>query len=130
MSHRHHAFSLIELLIVLAILGILAALVVPKYSDATDEAYESTVKRQLQSVRAQIELYRTDHGNPDLIAQQWTPLVTGEYLKQAPENPLNELSVVAGAPAAGVGWVWRDGGHGTFQIYATTDEQTAEYIEQ
>jgi len=57
------AFTLVEILIVVLILGILAAIVIPKFSDATQQARESQLKKDLQSIRAQLELYKTQHGN-------------------------------------------------------------------
>jgi len=56
------AFTLVELLIVVVILGILAAIVVPQFSDASQDAQESAVVQNLQSMRAQIELFRFHHG--------------------------------------------------------------------
>ena len=55
--------TLVEILIVVLVLGILAAIVIPKFSDATQQARESQLKKDLQSIRAQLELYKTQHGN-------------------------------------------------------------------
>jgi general secretion pathway protein G len=54
-------FTLVEILIVVVILGILAAIVIPQFSQASTEARESNLISNLQSVRAQIELYRIQH---------------------------------------------------------------------
>ena len=55
-ARARQAFTLIEILIVVVILGILAAMVIPQFVDVTDKAHEANVKAQLQTVRAQIEL--------------------------------------------------------------------------
>ncbi|MEM7227674.1 MAG: prepilin-type N-terminal cleavage/methylation domain-containing protein [Planctomycetota bacterium] len=59
---QNRAFTLIEILIVVVILGILAAIVVPQFSEASDDAAESSVKSTLQTVRAQLELYKFKNG--------------------------------------------------------------------
>ena len=51
------AFTLIEILIVVVILGILAAIVIPQFTDASQEAMEASVVTQLQTLRSQIELH-------------------------------------------------------------------------
>jgi len=104
------AFTLIEILIVVVILGILAAIVIPQFTDASAQAQDSSVRSQLQTIRGQIELYRVKNGgaDPDLSAD-WTALtdVNPPYLHSAPKNPLQDNSTtLAAAPAAGVGWVW------------------------
>ena len=56
-------FTLVEILIVVIILGILAAIVIPKFSDATDQARDSQLRKDLRTVRTQLELYKVQHGN-------------------------------------------------------------------
>lgn len=51
-------FTLIEILIVVVIVGILASMVVPKFADARRDASVSSVRNQLQTLRAQLEVYR------------------------------------------------------------------------
>ena len=52
------AFTLVEILIVVVILGILAAIVVPQFTNASTEAQAGNVATQLQTIRGQIELFR------------------------------------------------------------------------
>jgi len=103
------AFTLIEILIVVVILGILAAVVVPQFTNASEDANDAAVRTQLQTLRGQIELYRAQIGSdPTLIGVTgWTELMENDYLMVAPMNPLTSSTSVKAAAEAGLGWVWR-----------------------
>lgn len=118
-------FTLIEILIVVVILGILAAVVVPQFTNAADDANDAAVRTQLQTLRGQIELYRAQNSaDPDLLGTGWVDLIDGDYLMISPSNPLTSSSTIQAAAAAGVGWVWRDKGNGTSGLYATAADGT------
>ncbi len=59
---KNRAFTLIELLIVVAIIGILAAIAVPNFLNAQIRAKVSRAKADLTSIRTALEMYATDHG--------------------------------------------------------------------
>lgn len=69
------AFSLVELMIVVAVLGILAAIVVPQFQSHATQAKQATVKDNLRILRAAIELYTAQHGDlpPGYFDGQPTP---------------------------------------------------------
>ncbi|HLF10429.1 MAG TPA: prepilin-type N-terminal cleavage/methylation domain-containing protein [Gammaproteobacteria bacterium] len=59
---RNRGFSLVELLIVVIILAILAAIVVPQFADTTTDARDSAIDSNLAAMRSAIQLYRQQHG--------------------------------------------------------------------
>ena len=54
-------FTLVELLIVVIILAILAAIIIPQFSGATDDAEQAAYDTNIANVRAAIDLYRQQH---------------------------------------------------------------------
>jgi len=103
------AFTLVEILVVVIILGILAAIVLAQFSGTTSEARLNALRRDLQTVRAQLQLYRIEHGGyPDATTTDaWTAQMTeptdadgnpgtdfGPYLHTFPTNPFNDSSTV------------------------------------
>src|SRR2546423_3452358 len=69
-------FTLVEILIVVIILGILAAIVIPQFTNASQDARKNSLTSQLQTIRSQLELYKMQHldKNPDLLL---LPAATG-----------------------------------------------------
>ena len=109
-------FTLVEILIVVVILGILAAIVIPQFTDASTEANESRLASDLQMMRSQIELYKIQHLDqlPDITSSSAfaTDMTVGDsnggpYMHKVPTNPFNNLNtVVAGTTADGSsGWM-------------------------
>ncbi|MCP4833368.1 MAG: prepilin-type N-terminal cleavage/methylation domain-containing protein [Phycisphaera sp.] len=78
-------FTLIEILIVVVILGILAAIIVPQFTDAAQEAGASSARSQLQSLRSQIELHRVQ--NNGAAPADLAELVTDGYIRSVPSWP-------------------------------------------
>uniref|UniRef100_A0A7C2JX02 Prepilin-type N-terminal cleavage/methylation domain-containing protein n=1 Tax=Schlesneria paludicola TaxID=360056 RepID=A0A7C2JX02_9PLAN len=60
-SFRRRAFTLVEVLIVVVILGILAATVLPQFGNANKDAQESALRQDLQLLRSQIQLFKFQH---------------------------------------------------------------------
>lgn len=59
---RNYAFTMIELLTVIAIIAILAAILFPVYSRVKDSAYRSSDMSNMNAIRTALQLYRTDQG--------------------------------------------------------------------
>jgi general secretion pathway protein G len=139
MSSRR-GFTLVEILIVVIILGILAAIVVPQFTNASSDARTSSISRTLQTIRSQIEVFKIQHGdyaptqtaiaNWQLFLGRSTTTETnitnpagtdfGPYIAVAPVNPYNGKSAVGAAAATTVGWVYNSsGGQYTFQAVNT-----------
>jgi len=99
---QKQGFTVMEIFIVIIILGIIAAIVVPKFSQASSEARLENLVSDLQMVRSQIELYKIQH--KDLLPgqsakggsineQNFKVALTvrgsdgmGPYLKKLPKN--------------------------------------------
>jgi general secretion pathway protein G len=120
---RSRGFTLVEILIVVIILGILAAIVIPQFTNASTEARNNSTSSLLQTLRSQIELYKLQHNDelpPTLgtSTNDWDEMVTqtdalhaafvagtsttgpfGPYMQAAPKNVLNGSSVVEGVAA-------------------------------
>jgi general secretion pathway protein G len=114
-SMKYKAFTLVEILIVVIILGILAAIVLPKFSNASAEARASMLADNLRLFRSQIQVYKEQHmgipPGPDAqtfcdqmtkasnrngeTAAPGTPGFTyGPYFSQMPMNPINGKNTV------------------------------------
>lgn len=106
-------FTLVEILIVVVILGILAAIVIPQFTNASSEAKLSNLKSNLQAVRAQIELYKIrNEDHSPTVASFESDMTTrdanmnGPYLQCIPENPYTNTNTVATWNSAGATDAW------------------------
>ena len=125
-------FTLVEILIVVVILGILAAIVIPQFTEASTEAKVSRVGSDLQMMRSQLELYKVQHNdnlpavadfNDAMTKCSAVDTATGEYVEPAdadravtpfgpymqkiPTNPYTGCHGV-GAEGDGIGWIYDD----------------------
>lgn len=92
-------FTLVEILIVVVILGILAAIVVPQFTNAANEARGGNVDTQQSTIENQLELWAARNNGiyPDLVTDGWgevgvddETMVGMDYLKAVPINPFNQ----------------------------------------
>ncbi len=122
-------FTLVEILIVVVILGILAAIVIPQFTEASTEAKTSSLCTDLQTMRSQIELYKIQHNDLLPAASGDTALdfqarmcaqtnIAGDagsdygpYLQKIPTNQFVDSNLVeidgtvgGGVATAGPGW--------------------------
>lgn len=109
-TRRMTGFTLVEILIVVVILGILAAIVIPQFTSASQEAVKGALQSQLQTIDSQLELFRVRNQGAfpplpdatDLINGGWGILVSAQYLKEAPFNGFTNTSNIVG-PVTGTG---------------------------
>jgi prepilin-type N-terminal cleavage/methylation domain-containing protein len=133
-SHRS-GFTLVELLIVVLILAILAAVVIPQFANASADAKESSLRSNLATIRQAISLYRVQHDETYPGQGGWSEFVTqlttgtladgtpgskyGPYLRTGfPDNPVTAtgtgktVTTMPSGPSGSEAW-----------IYCTTDGQ-------
>ena len=134
------AFTLVEILIVVVILGILAAIVVPQFTSATQDSQAGNIKSQLGQLQRQVELYRAKNNSfPAFATEGWgttadvTSMIGGNFIKAAPVNPAwpdqtaaarSTIGVVTAAGTRGsatAGWVWNSADN---SIYASHFNET------
>lgn len=125
-------FTLVELLIVVIIMGILAAVVIPQFKSSADETRESAMMNHLRSLRSAIELYTIQHNDtpPGTVSgtSNWNNFTThmttstdengdagteyGPYFPRGvPRNPINEMNTgtvgpIPNAPDDNTGWYY------------------------
>ncbi len=100
LKSQHDGFTLLEVMVVVVILGILAALVVPKIISRPDEARIIAVKQDIASLQQALKLYRLDSQRYPTTEQGLQALVTrpatapipgnwksGGYVERLPRDP-------------------------------------------
>jgi len=124
MRSARKAFTLVEVLIVVIVLGILAAIVVPQFSEASTDAKVSSLSTNLQIIRGQIAMYKLQHNDTLPALKTFTEQMTqfskedgtyhatdrtnyplGPYLQTIPNNPYTGTNDVT-KDAAGATKAW------------------------
>ncbi len=62
-TNKHAAFTLVELLIVIIIIAVLAAIAIPKFANQSVRSKESAVRAELSLLRNAVELFKNDCGS-------------------------------------------------------------------
>ncbi len=80
-------FTVIELLVVLAVMGLLLAIAAPRYAQHVDAAREVALRQDLSAMRDAIDKYKSDQGTyPANLAD----LATRHYLSSVPVDPITQ----------------------------------------
>ena len=99
---KQGGFTLIEVMVVVVILGILAAILVPKVMDRPDQARKIKAKQDIRALEAALNLYKldnfvyptTDQGLEALLEKPSSPEPAnwkeGGYLDRMPKDPWNQ----------------------------------------
>lgn len=82
---RRRGFTLIELIVVMAIIGLLVSIAAPRYMDSVARAREATLRSSLAVMREAIDRYAADRGRYPESLQE---LVDARYLRTLPEDPM------------------------------------------
>lgn len=82
-----HGFTLVELMVVMAIIALLLALAMPRYFNHLERSRETILKQDLAVMRDAIDKYHGDRGRyPDSLEE----LVSARYLRMLPVDPITE----------------------------------------
>jgi general secretion pathway protein G len=112
---RNAAFTLVEVLIVVVIMAVLAATIIPQFSDSTKDAKVSSANFNLHTLRSQIQLYKSQHdgkvptsalaelvGKTDSKGTIDASGDYGPYVSEIPSNPFtdaNSVTAITNSPA-------------------------------
>jgi prepilin-type N-terminal cleavage/methylation domain-containing protein len=112
-------FTLIELMIVVAIIGILAAIAIPKFADLITKSKESAAKGVLGTVRGAVTIYYSDTEGVYPLGDSLASLATsGKYLDSVPLITIPRQSTSGSATP----------GHGALASSAVTSNDLGGYV--
>jgi prepilin-type N-terminal cleavage/methylation domain-containing protein len=102
LAKNKKGFTLVELLIVIVILGILAAIVIARFAGATKESKEANLKGNLRTIRAAIEMFKANSKSNsypptvnDLVAGTLTDVDNKTFMERTPIDPFYRANATA-----------------------------------
>lgn len=84
---RVRGFTLVELLVVMAIIATLLTLVAPRYIQSVDRSREAVLRTNLKLLRSAIDQHYADRG---AYPESLETLVNRRYIREIPEDPISE----------------------------------------
>ena len=118
---RQRGFTLLELMIVISIIIILAAVALPQYQKTLMHARETVLRDDLFRIRSLIDQYSADKGK---LPQSLDDLVTAGYMREVPTDPITEQkdwNIVTGDDPYST-----EGGSGVIDIHSSSSEVSTE----
>lgn len=104
---KQRAFTLIELMVVMAIVALLLSIAAPRYFNHLERAREATLRQSLAVMRDAIDKF---HGDTSAYPETLEELAQKRYLRAVPVDPLTDSTdtwvIVPPPPANGAGRVW------------------------
>ena len=89
-------FTLVEIMIVVAIIGLLAAIAIPNFVQARTKAQQNTCIANLKQISGAKSLWALDNGGTDTSTPTWANLIS-TYIKNSPYCPLDTSKTPAGS---------------------------------
>lgn len=105
MGRRSRGFTLIELMVVMAAIGLLLSLAAPRYIEHVDRGREAVLRHNLRAIREAIDRFQADKARYPLDMQE---LIVQKYLRELPVDPMTDrvdtwiVSPQPGSQSAGV----------------------------
>jgi general secretion pathway protein G len=118
---REHGFTLLELMIVISIIIILAAVALPQYQKTIMHARETVLRDDLYRMRSLIDQYSADKGK---LPGSLDDLVTAGYMREVPVDPITDAkdwNIVTGDDPYS-----SEGGSGIIDIHSSSGEVSTE----
>lgn len=118
-------FTLLELMIVITIIVILAAIALPRFEAVVRHAREATLRDDLHQMRKAIDQFAADKGK---LPQSLDDLTNSRYLREIPDDPITgakDWNVITGDDAASV-----DGGSGVVDVHSSSPDTSPDEPEK
>ncbi|MDT8285654.1 MAG: prepilin-type N-terminal cleavage/methylation domain-containing protein [Elusimicrobiales bacterium] len=130
MKNSKKGFTLIELMIVVAIIGILAAIAIPKFADLINKSKEGATKGALSSVRSAINVYYGDNEGwyPAYGASPLVDALAPKYINAIPDAKLPGTTHADSSAVATTSTTVTDAGGWTYFNNASDNVRWGQFV--